>query len=196
MEKPVRIPGDDLRPVHLEQIGEQGRVGFEQARVHGAELLPEGLLLGAGQTRGKGLDVLLHDLLLQRAGGPALAEEHGMELVELEYLGKIVELARKGHQGEARQVFVFKHVVVEGGQKLAALHQRIVLEFLIGAHEAVTDVDGVEKALERAKVAQGDGIGKGGGVKPGVAVLAENILPANHDAVSVVSWYSSILPDF
>ena len=185
MKEPVRVPGENLRPVHEQQIGEQGGVAVKQGRVHGAEVLPEGVLTDSGQTGGERLDILLHDLIFQRAGRTAVAHDNGMELVELENFGEIVELAREGHHGETGELLVLEHVIVERGEQLPAFHQRVALHLLIGAHQAVADMDGVKEALERGKIAHGQRVGEGAGIAPGVAVLAENILPANHASVSV-----------
>ena len=115
MKLVVSIPGQNLCPVHIEQVGHQCRIIFKQHRVSGTKLVAEYLLVHTRQTGGKGLQVLPHYLIFQWAGGPFTFCYYGVELVELEYFREIVELAGKGHHGKARQVFIFKHVIVKRG---------------------------------------------------------------------------------
>ena len=137
----------------------------------------------AGQARGQGFQILAVYLVFQRAAGQAfLFHGDGVQLVVLENLGKVVQLARKGHQGKAGQVLVLEHVVVKGGQQLAGFHQGVVLGFLIGLDQAEADVHGIQKGLELGKRAARNGFGKSLGPLPGQTVFAENLLPFDHAA--------------
>ena len=136
--------------------------------------------MAARQARGQGQQVLFHDLVFQRAAGAFAFNDHRVKFVELKNFGKIVQLPGKGHQRKARQLFVFKHIVVKGGQELPAFNQRVILVFLVGFDQAEADVHRVQKLLEFRQSADGDRGGKFGGVLPGQAVFAENFLPFNH----------------
>ena len=136
--------------------------------------------MNARQARRQSLNVQVNDLIFQRAAGAVRLSDDRVQFVELKYLGKIVQLAGKGHQGEARQVLVFEHVVVKGGQQLAPFHQWIIFIFLIGFDKAETDMDGVQKALETVQVADGNRFGQRRGILPRQPVFAENLLPFYH----------------
>ena len=180
MEELVRIPGQHLGPVHVQQIGHEGRVIVQKNRIHIAELLTENILMNARQARRQGLNVQINDLILQRAAGAVRLGDDRVQLVELKYLGKIVQLAGKGHQGETRQILVFEHVVIKGGQQFAPLHQWIIFIFLIGFDKAETNMDGVQKTLESVQVADGNRFGQRRGILPRQPVFAENLLPFYH----------------
>ena len=180
MKELVRIPGQHLGSVHVQQIGHEGRIIIQKNRIHVTELLAENILMNARQARRQSLNVQVNDLIFQRAAGAVRLGDDRVQFVELKYLGKIVQLAGKGHQGEARQVLVFEHVVVKGGQQLAPFHQWIIFIFLIGFDKAETDMDGVQKALETVQVADGNRFGQRRGILPGQPVFAENLLPFYH----------------
>ena len=180
VELPVRIEGEYLGPVHGQQIGHERGIIVQDHGIGIGELLAEDVLVHARQAGGQGLHVAGKDLVLQRAAGAVGFHDDGVQFVELEGLGKIVQLAGKSHHGEARQVLVFEHVVVERGQKFAAFHQRVVLVLLIGLDQTEADMHGIEKALEFVKTRDDDRLGCRIGILPVKAVLAEDLLPLDH----------------
>ena len=180
MELAVRVEGEHLGPVHDQQIGHERGVVVQDHGIGIGELLAEDVLVHARQAGGQGLHVAGKHLVLQRAAGAVGLHDDGVQLVELEGLGKIVQLAGKGHHGKARQVLVFEHVVVERGQKLAAFHQRVAFVLLIGLDQAEADMHGVEEALELVKARDGHRPGCRIGILPVKAVLAEDLLPLDH----------------
>ena len=188
MELPPGIQRQHLRPVHAAKIGHERRIGVQQGGVRRAELLSEDILMQARQAGSQGLQILMVYLAFQRTAGHALhLGDDRMQLVVLEDLGKIVQLPGKGHHGKAGQVLVLEHVVIEGGEQLARLHQRVALGLLKRLDQTETNMYRIKEGLELRKGAARQRLGKRFRVLPGQAVLAENFLPFEHASPSLLS---------
>ena len=165
-----RIAGQNVSPVHIEQIGHERRVVANVRQILFCKLLSEHVLMHTWQAREKGLHVAGKDLLFQKTG--VGRDSCGVQDIVLEAFPEKGKLPVYGEHGESRQLLVLEHGVVEGGQKLAGLDQGIVGKVLVGTHKTHANVHGVKKGLEVFKAFHAVAIGKAESPGlPGHAVL-------------------------
>ena len=173
-KRSVRPEADDMGPVQVGEVRHEGRIVLHERKIRFGELHAENVLMHAGKARQERLHVLPHGRL------PVVRSARGKEPVVLETLVKILERPVEHHHGEAGQVLVLVHGVVERGQKLSRLNQGIGRVVRVGLGQAHTDMHGVKEAQH---VGQGAQAGAEGGcvfVLPGRLPAGKYILPFDH----------------